>query len=399
VTDAERINTPVSTAELERRWTAVRRAMADAGIDVLLMQNNNDLMGGYVRYFTDVPAMHGYPLTVVFPRDAGMTVVGHGPLGFDQALPPEGDGLYRGVDRILRMPFFVSAHYSLRDQAALVETAMAPYAGAKVGLVGPGTLAFSVMDHLKRGRFSNTQFVDASDLVDAIKAIKSAEEIALIRRTAAMQDAAMEAAFAAVAPGKRDSDIASIAEATSHGLGSEAGIYYCASGPVGTAAVKSGAHTQNRLIRDGDQFTLMIENSGPGGMYCEVGRTCVLGRASDEMKEEFAFVLEAEEFTVGLLKPGAACRDIWEAYNQFMREHGRPVEQRVHCHGQGYDLVERPLVRFDDPMIIAAGMNITVHPTYSTARTYSWINNNYLIHPGRPPERLHQLPRTIVELG
>ena len=30
-------------------------------IDVLLMQNNNDHMGGYVRYFTDMPATNGYP--------------------------------------------------------------------------------------------------------------------------------------------------------------------------------------------------------------------------------------------------------------------------------------------------------------------------------------------------
>ena len=34
-------------------------------IDVLLMQNNNDHMGGYVRWFTDMPATNGYPNTVV----------------------------------------------------------------------------------------------------------------------------------------------------------------------------------------------------------------------------------------------------------------------------------------------------------------------------------------------
>ena len=66
---SERLNTPISTAELERRWTAVRAAMEAEKIDVLLMQNNNDHMGGYVKYFTDLPATNGYPMTVVFPRD------------------------------------------------------------------------------------------------------------------------------------------------------------------------------------------------------------------------------------------------------------------------------------------------------------------------------------------
>lgn len=35
---SERINTAISTAELERRWAAVRAAMAEHRIDVLLMQ-------------------------------------------------------------------------------------------------------------------------------------------------------------------------------------------------------------------------------------------------------------------------------------------------------------------------------------------------------------------------
>ena len=51
---SERLVSPISTAELERRWAAVRAAMAAQKIDVLLMQNNNDHMGGYVKYFTDL---------------------------------------------------------------------------------------------------------------------------------------------------------------------------------------------------------------------------------------------------------------------------------------------------------------------------------------------------------
>src|SRR5665213_2742817 len=47
-----RINTPISNAELERRWSAVRDRMADQGIDVLVCQANNDYMGGAVRYLS-----------------------------------------------------------------------------------------------------------------------------------------------------------------------------------------------------------------------------------------------------------------------------------------------------------------------------------------------------------
>jgi len=97
----ERVNTPISGAELERRWTAVRAAMAGERIDVLLMQANNDFMGGYVKYFTDIPATNGYPVTVLFPRDERMSVIGQGPMGAVRELPPEGDGIRRGVARFM----------------------------------------------------------------------------------------------------------------------------------------------------------------------------------------------------------------------------------------------------------------------------------------------------------
>ena len=81
---SERLQTPISTAELERRWKAVRAAMKREGVDVLLMQNNNDHMGGYVKYFTDMPATNGYPNTVIFPADDEMTVVCQGPFNGDR---------------------------------------------------------------------------------------------------------------------------------------------------------------------------------------------------------------------------------------------------------------------------------------------------------------------------
>ena len=86
------------------------------------------------------------------------------------------------------------------------------------------------------------------------------------------------------------------------------------------------------------------------------------------MKDEYAFALEARKFNLGLLKPGAPCKDIFAAYNEFMRSNGRPEEKRLHCHGQGYDLVERPLIRNDEPMNIEMDMNIVVHPTYIARR-------------------------------
>jgi Xaa-Pro aminopeptidase len=157
-------------------------------------------------------------------------------------------------------------------------------------------------------------------------------------------------------------------------------------------------HQQGRVIGEGDQFCILLENSGPGGFYTELGRTCVLGKANQEMKDEFAFVLEARKFALSLLKDGAPCAAIAEEYNAFMRKNGKPEEKRVFSHSQGYDMVERPLVRHDETMSIRRNMVLACHPTYVTDRTYSWICDNVLIG-GNGPERMHAFPEQLIELG
>src|SRR6266849_8974628 len=124
-----------------------------------------------------------------------------------------------------------------------------------------------------------------------------------------------------------------------------------------------------------------------------------VGQASQEMKDEFAFVLEAQKFTLDRMKPGAKCSEIFAEYNAFMRKNKRPEEKRLHSHGQGYDMVERPLIRHDETMTIQKNMNMVCHPTYVTAGTYSWCCDNFLIGETGVAEKLHKFPQKIVELG
>src|SRR5262249_5397559 len=146
----ERLNGPVSNKEMERRRAAVRAAMDERGIDVLLMQNTNDHMGGNVKYFTDIPATNGYPITVVFPKDDEMTMITRGPFGPDRA--PKGDWYRRGVKRHLGVPSFVSAHYTAAYDVQAADEALKPYNRGTIGLLTPATLAYSLVDGLKRGR-------------------------------------------------------------------------------------------------------------------------------------------------------------------------------------------------------------------------------------------------------
>ena len=66
---------PTSDQEMQRRWDAVRAMMREKKIDYLVMQNDEDFMGGSLRWFTDWTALHQFPMTVIFPLHEDMTVI------------------------------------------------------------------------------------------------------------------------------------------------------------------------------------------------------------------------------------------------------------------------------------------------------------------------------------
>lgn len=394
----ERIRVSISTKELERRWAAVRSAMGEHKIDFLVMQNSNDHLQGYVKWFTDTPAVNGYPTTVIFPREGEMTVINCGPWSSGPTDLSARDWAFRGVRKRLTAPYFPSLHYSCTYDAQLVAEELKPFKDCTVGLVGLGMISMSFGDFL-RAHLNKATFQDATDMVDQIKVIKSEEEIELIRETARIQDIAFEAAMKEVRPGRRDSEIAAVAQHVVQDLGSEQQLIMPGSAPMGTPCTQLRRHFTNRVIRKGDQFTLMIEVNGPGGLYAELGRIMVLGKASNELLEAFEMAKEAQKATLNLIRPGADPREIIKAHNEFLKGRGWPEEKRLYAHGQGYDLVERPAIREDETMKLKADMNITVHPIAASKTVFAWVCDNYLITEDGVSECLHKTPKKIFELS
>jgi Xaa-Pro aminopeptidase len=392
----ERVETPISMPELERRWAAVRKEMAARNIDALITQNASDWLGGYVKWFTDVPAHNDYPRNVIFHRDDLMTVVEMGNKDRETNLGGK-DPLNPGVGDWISSPSFFSATYTHGYDAELVAKDLKRRGHKTIGWVGRGRLQYDLV-RIVEEQVANANFVDATDLVDRIKAIKSEEEIALIRRAAAMQDAQWAKVVNTVKPGMRDGEITALAQYQGELLGSEQGLFRCSSAPLGEPAILRGRHYQGRVMQRGDYMTLLIENNGPGGHYAELARTFVFGKASSELREAFAVCVEAQKHTVRNLKPGASPAEIYASHNDYMTSHGAPPELRLFGHSQGYDLVERPLLRSDETIPLAANMNMAVHPGFFTITNFAFICDNFLIKPDGSVEHLHKSEQKIWEL-
>lgn len=389
----ERLVTSISTTELERRWSATREMMRDRKIDFLIMRNDEEFLGGYVKWFTDLPARHSYPYTVIFPVDEEMTLISCG------ATPPGDPGpppwAVRGVKTRLGAPYFPSAHYTSSYDADLAVDVLKEKKGATIGLVGRSFIPINFYEVLSK-QLSGSTFIDATEQVDQIKVIKSQEEIELIKQTAQLQDAAMEHVKKSIRPGRRDFEIYADALHFTALNGSERQLILVSSGPHGTPVPFQPRHFQNRVMNKGDQVSVLIEVNGPGGFYAELGRIFSIGKPPQELQDAFGVALEAQKLCLELLKPGADPKDLWNANNEFLEKNGYFPESRLYAHGQGYDLVERPLIRYDEPMKIKAGMNLTVHPTATNERAWAGATDNYLVKENGVGPCLHKTPKEII---
>jgi Xaa-Pro aminopeptidase len=387
----------VSHEEMERRWTAIRAVMRSRAIDALVVQNSSDWVGGYIRWFSNQPATNGYPSTLVFPLEGGMSFIEQGPFGgVKQSNPAELAS--SGIARRLTTPRYPSVAYSGGYDAEIAAAELLRLGAKTAALVAPASMYHSfgraLNEHLK-----GSEVRDATDMVDRIKAIKSPEERSLIRAVAAMQDEVMLRVRAFIKPGLKDFEIAAYAQYVGQQLGSEQGIFLCSSAPFGQAASFRPRSMQGRTLERGDIYSLLVENNGAGGYYTELSRIFVLGTAPSELIDAHAAVLDAQRFALSLLKPGTYAKDIYALHNAYLRERGLQEERRLSVHGMGYDMVERPLIRDDEDMTIEEHMAIVCHPGILNERMFVHNTDVYLIEAQGPSQCLHSTPKRIFEIA
>jgi len=146
--EREIVTVSISDQELGRRWKEVRKRMEQEKIDFLVMQNDNEWLGGYVKWFTDVPARNASPHTIIFPVDEEMTTITEGGKPPGDMGPPV--WTLRGMKRRLTAPFLRSAAYTNTYDAELAVEVLKVRKKATIGILGKGTLSAAFFEHLLR---------------------------------------------------------------------------------------------------------------------------------------------------------------------------------------------------------------------------------------------------------
>jgi len=211
---------------------------------------------------------------------------------------------------------------------------------------------------------------DGQQVMLSAREVKSADEIALLNRAAAMVDGAYDMVNEILRPGIRENDI--VAEVNKF-------LYTHGSDDVEAVNAISGErcspHPHNftdRMIRPGDQAFFDILQSFMGYRTCYY-RTFNVGRATPAQHDAYKKAREWLDNAIARIKPGASTAHICEVFPEA-NEFGFPDEMTAFglqfAHGLGLNLHERPIisrvVSMDHPTEIVEGMVFAIE-TYCPA--------------------------------
>jgi Xaa-Pro aminopeptidase len=203
--------------------------------------------------------------------------------------------------------------------------------------------------------------IPAGGLVEQLRAIKEPEEIARILAATEIADAAYAELIAEGLVGRTESDVALALCRKMRERG--------ASGPSFGTIVGAGPHgalphaTPREVPIERDQLVVIDWGAHVDGYCSDCTRTVATGEISEQAREVYALVLEAQLRGLDAVRAGAVSREV-DATARMVIEAGGYGEAFGHNlgHGVGLDIHEAPGLSRRSDAALEAGNVVTVEP-------------------------------------
>lgn len=226
--------------------------------------------------------------------------------------------------------------------------------GGRRVLLGEGLRVRNVLRLSERARCESAEAALAP-----LRAVKDADELALLAEAARHADAIVEAAADFAAPGTTEREVARFVIDRFEALGDTDPWVIVASGS--NSAVPHH-ETSDRRLGEGDVLLLDLGATTDG--YCsDITRTYFLGEPPRQVLRAFEVVLEARAAGIAAARPGTPCEDVDAAARGVIERAGlgKHFTHRT-GHGLGLELHEPPYLVRGNRAPLAAGNVHSVEP-------------------------------------
>lgn len=311
-----------SLAERERRWQTVRGHAARAGFDCILIPLGNGVDG---RYMTQLRCS-----ALALPSDGRAPIVIADRSSSNHWVPE---------------PWQTGREWAEPMAEALLDLGMTR---ARVGVAGlkggtvthcssiDGVVNHTALSHVM-SKLPDAIFTDATDVIGAARFVKSAEEIAFVRRSTQVAAAGLDELIKLARPGVDAGVLYADVSARLLELGSEYFPLTLAIDPLGTENPKRYRNPPlGRRLQPNALITNEV-NAILGAQLTQVSQPILLGRIPESWKPMVELQREVYEAGLALLKPGTGFGAIDDFVNGFGAKHGSKCVARLQGCGYGDD--------------------------------------------------------------
>jgi len=373
-----------SAAEMRRRRAAFGAELDHSGLSHALVYGANR-SGAAVSWLT------GWPVT----REALLVA------GPDEA------------DDVLLVSFYNHLPQARRLAAVRAEWAGRCAVATALDLITargrlPGRIGLAGALPFDQYRLLAEQVSDVLDLnpaCTALRLVKSGEELAALRRGAALSDAAIAALAQGLRPGATDHEVLARAEQAYVGQGGLHHIHYLGVTAMDEPDLSVPAQwPTGRLIRPRDVATCEISAAAAPEYAGQVLRTFTVGAPPTALYAELHAVAAAAFGAVARnLVPGASATELAAAGSVIEEAGFTGIDDLVHGFGGGYlpPVVPAPGRRMPVPeFTLAAGMTLVVQPSVVTRDGRAGVQTGeLLLVTEQGPQRLHEFPPGLQRAG
>ena len=208
---------------------------------------------------------------------------------------------------------------------------------------------------------SGTELVPVSGVVEELRVIKDAQEIAVMQEAAELADATFAHIIGLLKPGMVESDIALEMEVFMRSRGATSSSFDTIVASGERSALPHGV-ASSRVIGN-NEFVKLDFGAYYHGYCSDLTRTVVVGQPTDRHKEIYSIVLEAQMHALDQIRPGmtgfeadALTRDIITRYG-YGDNFGHGTG-----HGLGMEIHEAPRLSRLSQTVLTPGMTVTVEP-------------------------------------
>ncbi|BBX44403.1 X-Pro dipeptidase [Mycobacterium cookii] len=250
----------------------------------------------------------------------------------------------------------------------------------------------------------STELVRASQTVEALREIKDAGEVALLRLACEAADAALAdlVALGGLRPGRTEREVGRELEALMLDHGAD-GVSFETIVATGTNSAIPHHRPTDAELAVGD-FVKIDFGALVGGYHSDMTRTFVLGKAADWQREIYELVSAAQRAGRHALAAGADLAAVDAAARGMIADagHGAHFGHGL-GHGVGLQIHEAPGINATAAGTLLPGSVVTVEPgVYLPDRGGVRIEDTLVVadeSPGHAPELLTRFPKELAVLG